>query len=119
MNKLINILIIVCISLFEGNAQCWKQLAGGSYFSAAIKVDGSLWSWGINLNGELGDGTNIGKLTPNQIGIDNNWRSISCGTAHNVAIKNDSTLWGWGHNLYGQLGNGANINLNIPTKNRH
>jgi gliding motility-associated-like protein len=95
---------------------CWKMVSSGYAHSVAIKQDGTLWTWGSNSNGQLGDGTNIHKSTPIQIGIANNWATICAGGSHTVAIKNDGTLWSWGSNSFGQLGDGTNIDKSLPTQ---
>ena len=76
--------------------------AGG--FSAVIKEDGSLWTWGNNYNGQLGDGTTIIKLDPVKVMDDVLY--ISAGAANGAAIKTDGSLWSWGDNRYGQVGDG-------------
>ena len=79
----------------------------------AIKNDGTLWCWGKNNFGELGDGSIIDKLLPTQIGTDTNWQSIAGGGYHSVAIKTDGSLWGWGYNYFGQLGDGNSSMINM------
>jgi alpha-tubulin suppressor-like RCC1 family protein len=86
----------------------------GSLHSVAIKTNGTLWTWGVNWFGQLGDGTNIDKNTPTQIGNANNWNSIGAGTYHSIAIKDDGSLWAWGQNSYNQLGDGTNIDNDTP-----
>lgn len=84
----------------------WKMLAGGRYHTAAVKTDGTLWTWGGNGNGELGDNTNVQKSSPVQtIAGGTNWHQVSCGQSHSAAVKTDGTLWLWGNNSHGQLGN--------------
>jgi len=108
----------------------WKEVSHGSGHVAAIKTDGTLWTWGLNYRGELGDntsGTSSYKSSPVQtITGGNNWKQVACGgtpyttTIHNnssgvqvsepvggftAAIKTDGTLWLWGANHSGQLGN--------------
>jgi alpha-tubulin suppressor-like RCC1 family protein len=83
------------------------KISGGFYFSAAIKADGTLWTWGRNTYGQLGDGTTAGKSAPIQIGTDSNWASVSAGDNHVAAIKTDGSLWAWGYNASGQLGDGT------------
>lgn len=82
----------------------WKQVENGYYFSIAIKDNGTLWAWGDNYAGTLGDGTTDDKSSPIQIGSDTNWSFISCGNNHTAAIKTDGTLWIWGSNYNYQLG---------------
>jgi gliding motility-associated-like protein len=95
---------------------CWKMISAAGLYTAAIKQDSTLWAWGYNNFGQLGDGTNIDKNIPTQIGIANNWASINAGGFQTIAIKTDGTLWAWGINDYGQLGDGTNIDKNIPTQ---
>ena len=80
----------------------------------AIKTDGSLWVWGANFLGQLGDGTLTEKITPYRIGTANNWRQVTGGYYYSLAIKTDGTLWAWGYNDKGQLGTGSTSNRNTP-----
>ena len=80
--------------------------AGGNH-SMAIKSDGSLWVWGKNARGQLGDGTTIDRVTP--IKIMDDVIAISAGGNHSMAIKSDGSLWAWGLNEFGQLGAGTMI----------
>ncbi|MBI5057601.1 MAG: M6 family metalloprotease domain-containing protein [Nitrospirae bacterium] len=79
-------------------------LSDGGGHSEAINTDGTLWSWGYNYRGQLGDGTLTNKLFPGQIGTGNNWASISAGGSHTIALKSNGTLWSWGGNEFGELG---------------
>jgi alpha-tubulin suppressor-like RCC1 family protein len=90
------------------------QAYGGMWHICIIKTDGSLWCWGKNDFGQLGDGTNSDKNTPVQIlsGVS----SISLGLYHTCAIKNDGSLWCWGKNDFGQLGDGTNSDKNTPVQ---
>ena len=80
----------------------------------AIKDDDSLWVWGTNNYGQVGDGTTTTRTVPIQ--ILENVRTVVGGYGHNFAIKHDETLWGWGVNDYGQLGNGTTMNSYIPVQ---
>ncbi|MDR6966721.1 alpha-tubulin suppressor-like RCC1 family protein/ligand-binding sensor domain-containing protein [Flavobacterium arsenatis] len=95
---------------------CFEKIAGGRNFTLAIKSDGTLWAWGNNSYGQLGDGTTVNKLVPTQISTSTDWESVSAGFGHSVAIKNNGTLWTWGFNLQGQLGDGTNTNKTVPTQ---
>lgn len=88
-------------------------IAAGDDHAAAIKTDGSLWMWGLNDLGQLGNGTNNAAPSPIQI-IESGVMAVSCGDAHTLIIKDDFSLWGWGDNHYGQLGDGTNTGKLSP-----
>ena len=81
-----------------------------------MQSDGSLWGWGSNNNGQLGDGTTADKLFPVRIGSATDWSQVATGSVHALAIKTDGSLWAWGDNSAGQLGDGSNSDKNIPTR---
>ena len=83
-----------------------------NYF--AIKSDGSLWAWGENEKGQLGDGTTVSHYAPMK--IMDSVLSVSAGANHTVAIKADGSLWAWGWNEQGQLGDGTSANRLAPVK---
>jgi len=98
-----------------GTLTNWKQVAGRSNNTAAIKTDGTLWTWGFNPNGQLGNGTvNINYSSPIQVGSLTNWKQVASGQAYIAAIKTDGTLWAWGYNGQGQLGNGTTTPYSSP-----
>lgn len=92
----------------------WDNADAGYGHSVAVKADNTLWAWGINDKGQLGDGTNVDKDIPTKIGEEPNWGQVSAGGRHTVALKKDGTLWAWGWNLYGQLGDGTNADRWSP-----
>jgi alpha-tubulin suppressor-like RCC1 family protein len=82
------------------------EISAGEAFSLAIKSDGTLWVWGSNNFGQLGDGgTTPLRTTPAKIMTDA--RAISAGNSHSLAIRRDGSLWAWGNNDSGQLGDGT------------
>ncbi|MFZ8804962.1 MAG: RCC1 domain-containing protein [Candidatus Calescibacterium sp.] len=89
-------------------------LSGGEH-TCAVKQDGSLWCWGKNEVGQLGDGTTTSKNSPVKI-IQSDVVSVSLGYAFTCAEKTDGSLWCWGDNFYGQLGDGTTANRNTPTR---
>jgi len=90
-----------------------RNIAAGTFHSLAI-IDGSIWAWGFNWHGQLGDGTNENRATPVQIGTDTNWISVCVGWSHTVALKADGSLWAWGNNEFGNLGDGTTENKANP-----
>ena len=100
------------VTTFAGGTN-WKQVymvdvGGGRQHTLAIKTDGSLWTWGGNEGGQLGNGFNgdaTGRTTPVTTFIGgNDWKTISGGRGYSVAIKTNGTLWVWGGNGSGTLG---------------
>ena len=64
-----------------------SQLAAGHAHTAVIKTDGTLWAWGHNKYGQLGDGTTGGKSLPIQIGTDTDWQTVTAGYWHNIGMQ--------------------------------
>lgn len=81
-----------------------KAVAGGDGFSLALKKDGTVWAWGGNSDGRLGDGTKSYISGPVQVAGLENVTAIASQWAHSFALKADGTVWGWGNNADGQLG---------------
>jgi alpha-tubulin suppressor-like RCC1 family protein len=89
-------------------------VAAGSAFTLGLKTDGSVWGWGDNYYGQLGDGTSFNQRTlpvqvvgPAGVGWLTGVGVLAAGQYHSLAVKSDGTVWAWGYNYYGQLGNGA------------
>ncbi len=112
MKKTITFLLFICV--FKLSAQCWQTVSTGFDHTLALKTDGTLWAWGDNGSGELGDNTVVNKNQPVQIGTANNWVKISAGYNFSVALKSDGTIWTWGSNIYGQLGDGTTTSRRFP-----
>ena len=98
----------------------WKQVSTGYNHTAAIKNDGSLWTWGWNDVGQLGNNkigypANSVSTPITTFAGGNNWKQVSVTRGGTYAIKTDGTLWVWGSNNFGSLG--INDNSNFTTKN--
>src|ERR687890_1290947 len=100
-----------------------KAIAGGANHSLALKNDGTVLAWGLNQDGELGDGTNTDSSTPVEVrdpndpsGYLSGVKALTAGSSHSLALKDDGTIWAWGNNESGQLGGGANANSTQPVK---
>ncbi len=77
---------------------------------SALRADGTVWSWGDNSLGQLGDGVTVDRSTPVQATGLSDVKAIYASPRHTLALKNDGTLWGWGDNSAGQLGIGGTQN---------
>jgi alpha-tubulin suppressor-like RCC1 family protein len=102
------------ITTFAGGTN-WKQVSPGGSHTAAIKTDGTLWTWGYGSNGRLGNAATTERSTPvTTFAGGTNWKQVSSGTGHTAAIKTDGTLWTWGNGSDGQLGNAAITSRSTP-----
>jgi alpha-tubulin suppressor-like RCC1 family protein len=85
----------------------WAKVALGEVHTCGIQTDGTLWCWGFNLRGQLGDGTAVDKSVPTQVGTDTDWVAVTAGEMHTCALKSDQSLWCWGLGDTGQVGDGT------------
>src|SRR5690606_27370837 len=91
-------------------------VAAGGYHSLALKSDGTVWAWGDNTHGQLGNGTYNSSSFPVQVKNLTGVIAIAAGENHSLALKSDKTVWAWGANNYGQLGTKDYARRNTPTK---
>ena len=107
--------VSIPVTTFAGGTN-WKQVSVGNNQTAAIKTDGTLWTWGAVSNGALGNAVTTGsRSTPvTTFAGGNNWKQVSCGDNYMSAIKTDGTLWTWGGNNSGQLGNATLTDSSTP-----
>jgi alpha-tubulin suppressor-like RCC1 family protein len=84
----------------------FDEVALGREHALGITKAGTLWAWGRNHWGQLGDGTSTDSGIPVRVGTDRNWRQVAVGDSHSLAIRADGSLWAWGLNQNGQLGLG-------------
>jgi alpha-tubulin suppressor-like RCC1 family protein len=94
----------------------WKQISANWSYITGIKTDGTLWSWGGNSYGQLGQNNRTHRSSPTQIGTGTDWKYVSAGGAHVAAIKTNGTLWTWGYNYIGQLGQNNITDRSSPTQ---
>src|SRR5688500_17863211 len=84
------------------------EVSAGYGHTCARKADGTLWCWGDNSNGQLGDASTAGKRSPVQVtALGTAVADVSVGDAHTCARKTDGTLWCWGSNFLGAIGAGG------------
>jgi len=98
-----------------------KKVVAGDFFTVALMSDGTVWAWGDNDFGQLGDGTNIQRTVPVQVkgeagtGFLSGITDIAAGSFHSLALRDDGTVWAWGYNFFGQLGDGSGLYLDSNT----
>jgi YD repeat-containing protein len=83
-----------------------KAIVAGDRYCMALKSDGTVWSWGNNWHGQLGDGTKNSSSSPSQVAGLSDIAALAAGMGHALAVKKDGTVWAWGYNDDGELGDG-------------
>jgi len=97
-------------------------VAGGGWHALAVAADGSVWAWGANLSGSLGDGTFDPSTTPIQVvgvggtGLFTDAVAVAGANEHSLALKSDGTVWGWGIGSSGELGDGMGADSSTPVQ---
>ena len=115
--------IVATVSGVSGNTNVnitapWDGVAAGGVQTLALKRDGTIWGFGSNQWGQLGDGSTTSQNKPVLAsGGVTTWKQVASGELHTVALKADGTLWAWGFNQNGQLGIGTNADFKpVPTQ---
>jgi alpha-tubulin suppressor-like RCC1 family protein len=83
-------------TLVTTGAPAWRAVAMGSEHACAVGTDGTLWCWGDNFYGQLGDTPSTNHNTPAQVGADRDWADVTAGYSHSCALKTDGSLWCFG-----------------------
>ncbi|MBI9105067.1 MAG: chitobiase/beta-hexosaminidase C-terminal domain-containing protein [Spirochaetales bacterium] len=95
----------------------WKMVSSGGYHSLAIRTDGTLWAWGHDLQGQLGNGTTAGdQLSPVQIGTKSDWATVAAGGRTSYAIDTNGKLYAWGNGSNGALDGTVRADYSTPTQ---
>lgn len=92
----------------------FTQVAAGEDFTLALRSDGTVWGWGDNDNGQLGDGSTTDRYSPVQASGLTGVTAISAGDNHAIALKSNGTIWAWGDNANGQMGDGTSTDHLVP-----
>ncbi len=100
----------------NGGSVPWRQVAAGYHHGCGIRADGSLWCWGTNDYGELGDGTREDRPSPIQVGGGTDWTVVRAHTLYTCGIEAPGSLWCWGDNRGGTLGDGTRVQRLVPTR---
>lgn len=106
----------------SANGENWLSIATGQAHACAIKGDNTLWCWGDNSHGQIGNGTINNQPTPFQVTTASvtTWSAVATGHQHSCAIaRDDKSLWCWGNNETGQLGISSTAHQPRPVKISH
>lgn len=113
-----NVFQYVAAPVQIGTDKDWKDIDAGGKFAFALKLDGSLWGWGLNNSYQLGDGTTVSKTVPTRLGNNNmgsTWSSFSCSENGVAAICTNGAPWAWGASMtFGYTTSGGSFR--IPTR---
>jgi alpha-tubulin suppressor-like RCC1 family protein len=82
-------------------------IVAGDSHSVALKSDGTVWTWGNNYGGQLGNNSTTNSPIPVQVANLSNVIAIAAGSSHTVAVRSDGSVWAWGTNYDGRLGDGT------------
>ena len=101
-----------CVGIAAGG-QCASQVIAGDEHTCVLKVDGSVWCWGANGKGQLGDGTTDAQKTPTRVqGLSGKKIvQVSAGFEHTCAVTDTGAVWCWGSNENGRLGVGKTADV--------
>lgn len=92
------------------------SVAAGDSFSLALKADGTVWTWGANDSGQLGNNSTAGSTVPVQVASLAGIVAVAAAGSHAVALRSDGTVWAWGYNNDGELGNSSYANSGVPVQ---
>jgi alpha-tubulin suppressor-like RCC1 family protein len=93
----------------------WCQVSAIGGHSLGVRTNGTVWAWGFNGCGRLGDNTVTDRSSPvSVVGGFTDWRQISAGYLHSLGLRTNGTAWDWGGNIVGQLGDNTTTNRSSP-----
>lgn len=103
--------------LVQVSGTTWQNVSAGQSYTCAVMLGGTLWCWGENKHGQLGDKTTESKNTPvSVVAAGQTWAMVAAGVSHTCALTTGGSLSCWGDNSAGQLGIGSNNPREIPTR---
>ena len=107
---------IVIVRVIESDSKYASKIAGGDGYAAVLKADGSIWGFGYNSDGQLGNDKLAPINVPSQTNILATYKQIEAGKKFTIALREDGTVWAWGDNTYGQLGQGNRVSAKKPVQ---
>ena len=115
LKKAISLIFLLYATVLAG--QCWDGVQGGTVSAVGLRQDGTIWTWGLDDNGQLGTAESGNALYPTPSDGGPGWLSVSMQRHCIIALKSDGTIWGWGLNQYGQAtGDGGEASVVVPTQ---
>ena len=115
---LVLLLSLAAIGAVAADAESATVASGFNHTVVVKTTDGSVWCWGANGSGQLGDTSNTQRKTPVQAGTLAGITAVAAGSNHTLALKSDGSVWAWGANGSGQLGDDSATNRNSPVQVR-
>ncbi|WP_103560901.1 RCC1 domain-containing protein [Actinomadura rubteroloni] len=106
----------VQVSGLSGVVRAPGAVAAGQNHSLAVRADGTVWAWGANGSGQLGNGSTANSSVPVQVSGLTGVKAVAAGLSFSLALKSDGTVWAWGANASGQLGNGSTTGSSTPVQ---
>jgi len=100
----------------KGPCGATPTVDGGSTHACGVKDDGTVWCWGRNDEGQLGNGSDLPSPVPKQVAGLSGIVGVAVCNKHSCALGEQGLVWCWGHNMHGQLGDGTFYNRNLPVK---
>ncbi len=104
------------VPVASGSIAGWAEVSAGNSHTCARRNDSSLWCWGDNSYGQVGDGSTTDRVVPVRTGTRSDWSHVSAGYTHTCGIRTNGTLWCWGDNSFGQLGIGIFLGQASPVQ---
>ena len=94
-----------------------STVAGGTTHTLVVRTtDSTVWAWGVNSDGQLGDNTTTQRKTAIQTSGLSGVVAVAAGAKHSLALTSAGVLWAWGDNYYGQIGNANNTDQRLPVQ---
>lgn len=107
----------VAAPLQSGSDSDWAEIGAGTLHNCAIKTTGTLWCWGENGSGQVGDGSTTERQSPTQVGSATDWKAVSGGSFSSCGTRGSAqTAWCWGYNGAGAVGDGTTDARITPTQ---
>ena len=107
---------VVIVRVIEKDAKFVPQVAGGDGYAITLKADGSIWGFGYNSDGQLGNDKLAPINVPSQTNILATYKQVKAGKKFTLALRADGTVWAWGDNTYGMLGQGNRVSAKKPVQ---